>query len=78
MDRAPVVALLGQASTHRLHKESHQNLDSISMYQPAVKWATTIRDADVIPEVIAKAFKLATMSKPGATFQWSGGHSTMS
>lgn len=67
MDRAPVVALLGQASTHRLHKESHQNLDSISMYQPAVKWATTIRDADVIPEVIAKAFKLATMSKPGAT-----------
>jgi len=67
MDHAPVVALLGQASTHRLHKESHQNVDAVSMYQPVTKWAATIREADVIPEVIAKAFKIATMSKPGAT-----------
>ena len=67
MDHAPVVAILGQASTHRLHKESHQNMDAISMYKPAVKWASSIRDADVIPEVIAKAFKIATSSKPGAT-----------
>ena len=62
MDHAPVVALLGQASTHRLHKESHQNVDAVSMYQPVTKWATTIRDADVIPEVVAKAFKIAMMS----------------
>jgi len=67
MDHAPVVALLGQASTHRLHKESHQNVDAISMYRPVTKWAATIRDADVIPEVIAKAFKVAMTSKPGAT-----------
>ena len=67
MDHAPVVAILGQASTHRLHKESHQNMDAISMYQPVTKWAVTVREADVIPEVIAKAFKLSTSSKPGAT-----------
>jgi len=67
MDHAPVVAILGQASTHRLHKESHQNMDAVSMYKPVSKWATTIREADVIPEVIAKAFKIATSSKPGAT-----------
>lgn len=67
MDRAPLVAILGQASTHRLHKESHQNMDAISMYQPVSKWATTIREADVIPEVVHKAFKLAMASKPGAT-----------
>jgi len=67
MDHAPVVAILGQASTHRLHKESHQNMDAISMYQPVSKWATSIREADVIPEVIAKAFKIAVSSKPGAT-----------
>ena len=28
MDRAPTVAIIGQASTSRLHKESHQNMDS--------------------------------------------------
>lgn len=66
MDHAPIIAILGQASTHRLHKESHQNMDAISMYKPVSKWATTIRDADVIPEVIAKAFIIATSSKPGA------------
>lgn len=67
MDHAPVVAIIGQASTHRLHKESHQNMDAISMYKPACKWATSIRDADVIPEIISKAFKISTSSKPGAT-----------
>ena len=66
MDHAPIIAILGQASTHRLHKESHQNMDAVSMFKPVSKWATTIRDADVIPEVIAKAFKIATSSKPGA------------
>ncbi len=66
MDNAPVVAILGQASTQRLHKESHQNMDAVSMYQPVSKWAVTVREAEVIPEIISKAFKLATCSKPGA------------
>jgi acetolactate synthase I/II/III large subunit len=67
MDHAPVVAIIGQASTHRLHKESHQNMDAIAMYRPVCKWASSIRDADVIPEVIVKAFKIAMESKPGTS-----------
>jgi len=67
MDHAPVVAIIGQASTSRLHKESHQNMPAIQMYTPVTKWATSVREAAVIPEVIAKAFKLAISSKPGAT-----------
>ncbi|HEX7232207.1 MAG TPA: thiamine pyrophosphate-binding protein, partial [Candidatus Binatia bacterium] len=39
MDRAPLVALIGQAGTYRLHKESHQNMDSIAMFRPITKWA---------------------------------------
>jgi acetolactate synthase I/II/III large subunit len=66
MDHSPLIAIIGQASTHRLHKESHQNMDSITMYQPVSKWTTTIREPDIIPEVIRKAFKLATANKPGA------------
>lgn len=66
MDRAPVIAILGQASTHRLHKESHQNMDAVSMYRPVSKWSVTVREPDVIPEVISKAFKLSMERKPGA------------
>jgi acetolactate synthase-1/2/3 large subunit len=67
MDRAPLVALIGQASTTRLHKESHQNMDAIAMFRPITKWAHSIGNADTIPEVIRKAFKVATTEKPGAT-----------
>ncbi|MEW6202175.1 MAG: acetolactate synthase large subunit, partial [bacterium] len=66
MDRSPLVAIIGQMSTHRLHKESHQTMDSLSMFGPVTKWATTVRDADNIPEVVSKAFKLAAVEKPGA------------
>ena len=59
MDYAPVVAIIGQGSTERLHKESHQIMDSISMLQPVSKWAQTIFKASNITEVIRKAFKLS-------------------
>ena len=67
MDRAPLVCIIGQASTRRLHKESHQNMDSIAMYRPISKWAHTIWDAEAIPELVRKAFKVAESEKPGAT-----------
>ncbi|ASK79433.1 acetolactate synthase large subunit [Paraphotobacterium marinum] len=66
MDNSPLVAIIGQAETDRLHKESHQNMDSVDMYKPVTKWSVTIRDADSIPEIIAKAFKVATSGIPGA------------
>ena len=67
MDRAPVVSIIGQASTKRLHKESHQNMDSISMFRPISKWAHSIYSAENIPEVVRKAFKVAEAEKPGAS-----------
>ncbi len=66
MDNSPLIAIIGQADTHRLHKTSHQNMDSVDMYKQVTKWSTTIRDANTIPEVISKAFKIATSGKPGA------------
>jgi acetolactate synthase-1/2/3 large subunit len=66
-DRAPVVAVTGQASTYRLHKESHQNMDVVGMFRPITKWNTSIPHADNIPEVVQKAFRIAAAEKPGAT-----------
>ncbi len=66
MDRAPMLVLTGQGSTDRLHKESHQIMDVVSMFKPVTKWATTILNADTIPEIIRKAVRLARTEKPGA------------
>ena len=67
MDRSPLVAIIGQGSTDRLHKESHQNMDAIGMFKPISKWAHSITNAATVPEVLRKAFKVAAMEKPGAT-----------
>jgi acetolactate synthase-1/2/3 large subunit len=66
MDRSPVVAIIGQASTDRLHKESHQNMDAIGMFKPISKWSHSITNPSTVPEILRKAFKVATQEKPGA------------
>ncbi len=65
-DRAPVVAITGQADIHRQHKESHQRIDIVSMFRPVTKAAVPVLHPDNIPEVVRQAFKLATREKPGA------------
>jgi acetolactate synthase-1/2/3 large subunit len=68
MDNAPLVAIAGQAATTRLHKESHQVVDLVSMFKPITKYATQVLAPETIPEVVRKAFKIAEAEKPGATF----------
>lgn len=68
MDRAPIVAIAGQASTNRLHKESHQVLDLVGLFEPISKYSTQILTPDIIPEVVRKAFKVAEAEKPGCSF----------
>ena len=66
MDRAPMLVLTGQGGTDRLHKESHQIMDVVKMFEPVTKWATTILNPDTIPEIVRKAVRLARTEKPGA------------
>ena len=66
MDRAPMLVLTGQGSTERLHKESHQIMDVVGMFEPVTKWAVTILSADTIPEIVRKAVRIARTEKPGA------------
>lgn len=67
MDRAPLVAITGQAGLDRMHKESHQYMDVVSVFKPMTKWNTLLHVPEIIPESIRKAFKVATGEKPGAT-----------
>jgi acetolactate synthase-1/2/3 large subunit len=68
MDHAPLVAIAGQADTHRLHKESHQMLDLEEIFRPITKYSSRLLAPDIIPEVTRKAFKLAQTEKTGACF----------
>ena len=67
LDRAPVVALTGQADLERMHKESHQFIDLVGLFRPITKWNARVTSPDIIPEVVRKAFKVAESEKPGAT-----------
>jgi acetolactate synthase I/II/III large subunit len=67
LDRAPLVALTGQGDLERMHKESHQYIDLLRVMRPITKWNARVSDAEIIPEVVRKAFKLAEGEKPGAT-----------
>lgn len=68
MDRAPIVAIAGQGATTRMHKESHQVLDLVNLFAPISKYSTQIREPEVIPEIVRKAFKVAEAEKPGCSF----------
>ena len=68
MDRAPLVAIAGQGATTRMHKESHQILDLVNLFEPISKYSTQIRAAEIIPEIVRKAFKTAQTEKPGVSF----------
>ena len=68
MDRAPIVAIAGQGATTRLHKESHQILNLVDLFQPISKYATQILEPEIVPEVVRKAFKVAQTEKPGGAF----------
>jgi len=67
LDRAPLVAVTGQAGLERVHLESHQYIDVVQMFAPVTKWSTRISVPESVPEVVRKAFRLARIEKPGAT-----------
>jgi acetolactate synthase-1/2/3 large subunit len=67
LDRAPMVALTGQTGSDKLHKEAHQLVDIVRMFDPVTKWNTRVERIDAIPEIVRKAFRVAELEKPGPT-----------
>ncbi len=68
MDRAPIVGIAGQGSTTRMHKESHQVLDLVNLFDPISKYSIQIREPEIVAEIVRKAFKAAEAEKPGGSF----------
>ncbi len=66
MDRAPMLVITGQGASTRLHKESHQVMNVVDMFEPVTKWATTIWHPENVPEIVRKAVRVSRTEKPGA------------
>src|SRR5882724_10750026 len=64
LDRAPLVALTGQADLERQHKESHQHIDVAEMMRPITKCNARLSDPEIVAEVVRKALKVAESEKP--------------
>jgi acetolactate synthase-1/2/3 large subunit len=67
LDHAAMVAITGQAASSKLHKEAHQVVDIVRMFEPVTKWNTRVERIRAIPEIVRKAFRVATLEKPGPT-----------
>jgi len=64
-DSTPMILFVGQAAQSHLDREAFQEVDFKAMFTPLAKWAAEIRDADRIPEYVARAFHTATSGRPG-------------
>lgn len=65
LDFAPLLAITAQASSLKIHKESHQYIDVLSMFKPITKWNARLESSRTIPEIARKAFKIAMLEKTG-------------
>jgi acetolactate synthase I/II/III large subunit len=64
-DSTPMLLLIGQVARDAVGREGFQELDYRAMFGPIAKWATQIDDAERIPEIVARAFAIATSGRPG-------------
>src|ERR1700740_906404 len=46
----PLVALAAQGALSRVHKESHQVIDLVTMFAPVTQWSTRVQIPDAVPE----------------------------
>lgn len=64
-DSTPMIVLLGQVESEFLHREAFQEVDLPTFYGEITKWSVTASRADRIPELLARAVRIATTGRPG-------------
>lgn len=65
MDSIPMVVLAGQVATHLIGDDAFQETDIVGCSRPIVKHSFNCRNLEDIPNIIAKAFYLASSGRPG-------------
>jgi acetolactate synthase-1/2/3 large subunit len=65
MDSIPMVIISGQVPTHLIGYDAFQETDMIGVSRPIVKHSFMVKSAKDIPEIIKKAFYIASSGRPG-------------
>ena len=68
LDAVPVVALGGASAVSQAGMLSFQEMDQVGMFKPITKYAEKVIDTRRIPEIINKAFRIATSGCPGPVY----------
>ncbi len=65
MDSIPMVIITGQVPTPLIGNDAFQEVDMIGITRPITKHSFLIRNAKDIPDIIRKAFFIASSGRPG-------------
>ncbi|MDR2559085.1 MAG: biosynthetic-type acetolactate synthase large subunit [Oscillospiraceae bacterium] len=65
MDSIPIVAITGQVSTEQIGRDVFQEADITGATEPFVKHSYLIKNAELVPEIVKKAFYIAGSGRPG-------------
>jgi acetolactate synthase I/II/III large subunit len=64
-DSTPLILFVGQIAREYREREAFQELDYRAVFGSIAKWVTEIDDAARVPELISRAFHVATSGRPG-------------
>lgn len=64
-DSTPMILLIGQVAKSQRGREAFQEVDYEQMFGGMAKWVVELDDASRIPELLARAFQVATSGRPG-------------
>jgi acetolactate synthase-1/2/3 large subunit len=65
LDSVPVIFVTAQVVSALIGTDAFQETDILGVSMPVTKWNCQIKKAEDIPEMVAKAFYLATTGRPG-------------
>lgn len=64
-DSTPMVVFLGQVHSKFRGREGFQEVDLEQFFQPIAKWEVEVKDAERMPEIVQRAFRIAQSGRPG-------------
>jgi acetolactate synthase-1/2/3 large subunit len=64
-DSTPLLLLVGQVGRDVLGREAFQEIDFVRMFAPLAKWVAEADSAASLPELVVRAFDVASSGRPG-------------
>ncbi|MGB3609473.1 MAG: acetolactate synthase 3 large subunit [Cellvibrio sp.] len=65
MDSIPMVVISGQVMSHLIGEDAFQETDMVGISRPIVKHSFMVKHASEIPEIVKKAYYIASTGRPG-------------